>query len=605
MPDNSEEMKPVPLSKVTVVEGDASPDVLTAIILEGDRMSAWTNSNAVSPPYDPDALLAVVVNSSVLPQCVEGMVIGCDGFGHRLDPVFDTSDREIKDKVRAAIILEREADADEVARERKVKPGKEPKPVEVDTEVAEQEINDRIARLERETRKQMFKAEAWFEECCTDYPFEELRRRKTRDREQVGQGAIEISRDSRGDPETLGYIPGHTIYPVEGMSPWMELEEKFKVSPISSRVRMRKRRFRTYVQVVKGTIDAPVYFKQFGDPRTVSRITGKAYKDPAAMKKAEPKAPAANELLYFPIHSPSTVVGVPRWVGQIRNVEGMRAAEETNYLYFDNKSVPVGAWICENGTLGPSMSQALIDYMKGVKGRDAFHRSVVIELAVEPHGRDETPPDKRLRWESFMSDQRTDAAFLEYCKACRDQVGSAFRLPPLLRGEAPSELTRANSYASLEFAEQQVFAPERRAFDWVINKYIMPSIGCELVKFTSKGPVTADAESVSAAVQIFATQGGLVPGDVRKAAAQVLSMDLPPIEQDWVKQPLALTLAGYASALATGDQVQQEQAMTQVEAALGRALDRKDVKITRITPTDELLGDIGLPGGVPKISTGE
>ena len=109
---------------------------------------------------------------------------------------------------------------------------------------------------------------------------------------------------------------------------------------------------------------------------------------------------------------------------------------------------------------------------------------------------------------------------------------------------------------------------------------------------------------MSAAVQIFATQGGLVPADVRKAAASVLAMDLPPIDADWTKQPLALTLAGYAQAMATGNPAQQEHAVTNVEAALSRVLDRK-VKITNITPMDELLGDIGLPGGVPKDSTGE
>ena len=83
-----------------------------------------------------------------------------------------------------------------------------------------------------------------------------------------------------------------------------------------------------------------VYFKSFGDPRVISRSTGRVFSDIAALKAAKPDDGPATELLHFAIHSPRSPYGVPRWVGTLLCVLGSRQMEEVNFLYFENKSVP-------------------------------------------------------------------------------------------------------------------------------------------------------------------------------------------------------------------------------------------------------------------------
>ena len=48
----------------------------------------------------------------------------------------------------------------------------------------------------------------------------------------------------------------------------------------------------------------------------------------------------ATEILHFRVHNPRSAYGVPRWIGNLLAVLGSRQAEEVNFLYFENKSVP-------------------------------------------------------------------------------------------------------------------------------------------------------------------------------------------------------------------------------------------------------------------------
>jgi capsid portal protein len=70
-------------------------------------------------------------------------------------------------------------------------------------------------------------------------------------------------------------------------------------------------------------------------------------------------------------------------------------------------------------------------------------------------------------------------------------VGSAFRLPKLLRGES-KDFNRATAESALRFAEDQVFQPERDEFDFLMNRRLLADMGIRFWRFRSQTPVTRD-----------------------------------------------------------------------------------------------------------------
>lgn len=510
-----------------------------------DQAETWTNNGAVTPRYVDRSLLGMVERSSILPQCLDAMAVGIDGWGHRFEPVIKISDDDVEDQVKAAIILEREADAREIAQ------AKGDEDWTVDYEIDDSEVKERLEILTRQLPIQKFRAETWFISAPSGAPFVELRQWMRNDQYSIGRGVLEIARDEIDYPVQIGYIPAHTLLPLAKKPPPTKIKTEVPVSPISKRKVNREVQFDIYVQQVG---NKRKYFKEFGDPRVVSQHTGKVYKTIKAMEKAEnkkkgsPKSIPATEVLYLPVHSPNSTAGEPPWVGQIPNVLGVRAAEEVNFDYFDNKAIPPGAWIVIGGMLDDPVRKLMEDHIrKKVKGRSNFHTPLIIELAAPQGARDQKVEQPKISWMSFRGDLDKDATHLKYDEASRDKVRGSFRLPRILTGDVQDALARANAYASVEFANTHVFSPPRTVFDWIINERLMPALGITLWKFVSNSPDTTDIEQVAKTTDVFANRGGITPADVRKIAADALNMELDPIDEPWSNVPLALTLAGFAA----------------------------------------------------------
>jgi capsid portal protein len=568
------------MAKRTTTSGDAGQRALLARAAGGSDEAgalraiqaddaAWAAAGAAKPYYPMAALLRIVDQSSILPQCIEAMAGGIDGWGHTFEPRVDIDAKDLDDQIRAAIVLEREADAREAALARGETDWT------ADYAVDDAEVRERRATLERQVHIQRFRAEAFFEACAvggsaTSAPWVELRRRMRRDQYAVGHGVLEVVRDATGDPAQVGYVPAHTILPRAKQPPPVVVDVEVPVSPIATRTVKRRVEFQHYVQQV-GT--RMVYFKDFGDPRVVSGATGEIYKSAAALHSAEDKRDTkvaeATEVLYFPLHSPLDPAGLIPWGGQVPNVLGLRAAEEVNYSWFDDKCVPPGAWIITGGMLEANVKAALEDHIStNIKGRANYYRPLIIELVAPSGVRGEKVEQPKVQWLSFRADLQDDATHQAYTASARDNVRSAFRLPKMLTGDVQADLTRANAYASLEFADTHVYTPPRRAFDWVMNTTLLPALGITLYRFVSLGPDLTDPETITQVIDVAAKHGGALPGDVRAVANRLLPVPLPPYaDAPWTQQPLALTLAGFAA-----DQlgVPADQVGREVLAAFGR-----------------------------------
>jgi len=513
---------------------------------------AWQKCQAVDAPYDPESMLSFVEMTPHLQPCIEAYCQNIDGFGHYADVVEpwmeNLSSEEAQTAIRAALEIEAWLTARDATTEaqRTNENAEETQPAEV----TEEEVNAARDALETDIRRERYLFDAWFKSCVSDSSFVMLRKKVREDRESHGWGCIEILRDGAGFPRRLCYVPAYTVRPiVDTGEDNVKVTELDKVTPLSKGSEITiTRRFRRYVQNVNGEWR---YFRSIGDPRIVSNLSGVVYTEEGdkdskkaleRMFKAEPDAVQANELWWISRHSARTPCPGPRWQGNLLQVLGGREADEQNYAWFKNGTIPPGVLIVDKDA--KKIESAIRDAQRGAGSKN---RLVVIEgkttqtAVIDPTNR---MPLSTISYQSFRADQPMDQVFGEYDKRNGDRIGSSFRLSSVLRGHTPPDLNRATAMAALYQAEQQVFAPEREEFDWAVNKFIMPEIGIRFLRFVSNTPPTRTPDEIIAA--LTADNGtSLLPGERRDALSGVLGTDLADVQkEDWAKQPSAYTLAG-------------------------------------------------------------
>ena len=342
-------------------------DVADSARLEAeDAASVFQSAGALEPPYDPTALCLLVEHSNALRQNLDAYAVNIDGFGHRFDPAIDFKDEDADARVADTIFLERYA-----ARERgELEEG-------LTLEATDEEVSARKRALMHLARVERARLQSFFDFCCFDHSFVDLRRRTRQDLETTGNAFWEVLRDGRGELARLVYVPSHTVrlMPIDPTP--VEVIDRVQVSPVSFESIPARRRTRRFVQVHGAD---RVYFKAFGDPRVISKHTGEAHQSAEQLRRTDSNDAPATELLHFAIHSPRTPYGVPRWVGALLAVLGSRQMEEVNYLYFENKSVPPLALLISGGRLSESSVPRIERFIEeNLKGKSNFHKILILE----------------------------------------------------------------------------------------------------------------------------------------------------------------------------------------------------------------------------------
>jgi PBSX family phage portal protein len=492
-----------------------------------DVSTAFAAAGALQPPYDPEALCLLVEHSNSLRQNVDAYATNIDGNGFRFEPAIDFDAEDARQKVADALMLERIA-----AREAGTLP--EGMPITPSAE----ETSSRLVELRQLARVERARLDSFFDFACFDHSFVDLRRRTRQDLEVTGNAFWEVLRDGKGDLARLVYVPSYTVRLLPLDREAVEVRERVRVSPISFDTVSARRRLRRYVQIQGAE---RVYFKSFGDPRVVSRSTGRIFPDVAALRAAQPDDGPATELLHFAIHSPRSPYGVPRWVGTLLSVLGSRQMEEVNYLYFENKSVPPMALLVSGGRLSEASVPRIERFIEeNLKGKANFHKILILEadgVGTGDGGR------AKIELRPLTDAQQQDALFQVYDERNIDKVGSAFRLPRLLRGES-KDFNRATAESALRFAEDQVFQPERDEFDFLMNRKLLADMGIRFWRFRSQTPVTRDPERMTEMVERLVRVGVLTPEEGRLLAGDIFNREFRKIGDDWTKRPITLTLAG-------------------------------------------------------------
>jgi PBSX family phage portal protein len=322
----------------------------------------------------------------------------------------------------------------------------------------------------------------------------------------------------------------------------IDVPERRRVSPVTYEVAPARVRVRKFVQIQD---HVRIYFKQFGDPRIVSKLTGVVFPTVEALLEKRPDDAPATEMIHFNVHSPRSPYGVPRWIGTLLCVLGSRESEEVNYLYFSNKSVPPLALLVSGGRLSEASVPRIQNFIEEhLKGKKNFHKILILEA---DGGGAHTPANDqaraRIELRPLTEAQQQDALFQNYDQRNLDKVGGSFRLPRLLRGEG-QDFNRSVADAQLRFAEDQVFQPERDEFDFFLNRKLLSDLRIRFWRFRSQTPLARDPERLTDMVEKLVRVGVLVPDEGRTLANDIFNREFRRIKDDWTKRPITLTLAG-------------------------------------------------------------
>jgi PBSX family phage portal protein len=403
-----------------------------ALTVEDDPWVNNVNTNGVvtiTPTYSPARLALLVQQNNILGQCIGSMEVNIDGTGYKIEPrIPDTKadpQNPKKDSSKAAV-------------------------------------------------------EGFFEEVYPGMSFVTLRRAIRRDLETTGNGYMEVIRDNSGELSLLNYLDAKLVRLMKLGDPIVVDRTLIRgEKEVNVKILKRERRFCMMI----GT--RVRYFKEYGSTRVLDCTTGKWAGDPAApgttqdalsfdtQNVAVDPSNAATEIIHFTVDPDvMTSYGVPRWVNQIPSVLGSRKAEEFNLEFFNNGGVPPAMIFVQGGSISPD-SRALMDSYLKAQAKNK-QRMVMFEI-YSTSGDLTSAAGVKVSVERFGTERQNDSMFEKYDDKCAQRIRGAFRLPPIFLGLS-QDYNFATAQTTYMVAEAQVFEPERKEFDEIINNTVMREI---------------------------------------------------------------------------------------------------------------------------------
>ncbi|MGE9880292.1 phage portal protein [Bacillus velezensis] len=457
----------------------APPAETTKQIYADEFADHYTENMIMEPPYNLKELKMIAEYSTMLQQCVDAYRTNILGFGFDMRYTKDINSHEVDPEEKAAADKEW------------------------------QQLEEFIKHLHFDES-----AETLLGFCLED-------------REKTGNGYIEVIRNGKNQPAGIEYMAAEYVRVCKLSDP---IEVPFKYFESGQLKTMkRQKRFRKYAQMIDGRV---IYFKEYGDPRTLNLETGQ-------YEASTPIEKQANEVVHFKIGSGA--YGKPRWIGHIVNLYGARKAEELNFMYFkQGRHIPAAITI-ENGMLSEDSYKQLQDYMNGLEGVENSHKFLLLEAegiakGKNIHGDEEIVPVK-VDIKSLAEILQEDALFLEYDQKSRDKIRSAFRLPPIYTGEA-QDYNRATADTARKITEEQVFQPERKILTGRLNALFLNDLEIHKVELQLKGPDFQDPLEIAKVLTPFITAGAVSPNDLRDLAGRVLGKTLEEWPEEEYNRPI-------------------------------------------------------------------
>lgn len=449
-----------------------------------ERSDSIVSQELVKPPFDPLVLAQLPENSSELGKCVEAMEVNIEGFGGRIQSVLP--------KQLSQTLLG----------------------------VGTEEDTDEQKQLRSEYMSEWFKLDSLFNNPNPDDNLTTLRRKVRKDLESTGNGYWEIVKPDALSSEIscINYVPSHCIRlgkldKKEIIVTIKQLQPDFTIKS-----RVFRKRFRKFAQIVG--INKLIWFKEWDDPRVMDKRTGEWLSLEEAAKL--PKKFHATGLMWFKIHSSRTPYGIPRFIGNLFEVFGSRAASEINFITFKNNNIPSMAVLVSGGMLTDATVNRIEEFVnhniKKSQNRSAF---LILEADPGDDGLGNTGQVK-VEIKPLTSEQHSDELFQNYDKNNREKIREAFRLPAIYVGRGDVK----DSPDSRKLADEQIFSPERDEMDRRINQLVI-SMGIKYWRFKSNTPSVTDDNSLVNVLSSAERSGAMSPNLGREILSAILNKELP------------------------------------------------------------------------------
>lgn len=347
-----------------------------------------------------------------------------------------------------------------------------------------------------------------------------------KDREAIGIAYIEVIRNNIGEVVQIEHIAEpHSVEMTVGLEPYIEYDYIYKGKDIK-----RKKKFKMYKQTIGGNV---VYYKEFGDPRTLNKNTGE-YVDSLEDELT------ANELIEFKVGT--LPYGKVRWIGQTISVDGARRAELLNNNYFRKGRHTPMMIIIKGGCLTEDSKTKLKEYMNNIEGEKGQHGFLVLEAEnfdkpIPGFDADEKKPEIEIK--DLASILQKDELFQEYLNNSRRKTQSAFLLPDLYVGYT-TDFNRATAQTAMEVTEKQVFQPEREALAWIINNKLLNGYGFKYVEVQFNAPDITNPDDIANILNVTNAAGGLTLNMAKELTNKTLGREAEPYDDSIGNMPLAL-----------------------------------------------------------------
>jgi PBSX family phage portal protein len=440
------------------------------------------NNVEMRPVYQFGILDGLFSKSNVLRQCVDAMVTNIAGFGYRVVPYDE--DVDIDPRERATLM-------------------------------------------------------SWIKHANTDRSLVQENRAQIYEFEKYGLRYLEVIRNITGRPTLLRHVPVSTVRILSRQKTPVRVTKT--VLRGGSRVSVAElKRFRKYVQRIGATV---VYFKEYGDPRTMDYRTGE-YQSKAGGKI--PDKYRATELMHHKQDS-EDVYGIPRWCSMFKIILGSAEAEECNLRYFEDNMVPAAIITISGGRLtADSFNEIRRVAEEGGLGKQ---NQLMLLEAIPETGGIEDHGVAHISIERLADSRPSDGLFSVYDVANQNKVRSCFRLPPVLLGQS-QDVSFATANVSTFVAEMQVFQPQRMAHDdWLNNSFVNSELGLGLrtVKLESKGPPLTNPGEVVNALTAANAMGALTPRSAISIINEQMQVSIPLYPEkgqdgwmDWMDLPIQI-----------------------------------------------------------------
>lgn len=351
-------------------------------------------------------------------------------------------------------------------------------------------------------------------------------------REIYGIAYLEVIRNVGGEVSQIEFVRDTpSMRMTKPLEPYQTAEFFYK-----GRVETRQKKYKKYRQQVNGQT---VYFKEFGDKRIMDNRTGE-YVEKLDIQYQ------ANEIIEFPIGT--MPYGEVRWIGQILSVDGARKAEFLNNNYFENgRHTPLMIMV-KGGTLSEESFQKLQVYMDGIKGEAGQHAFIVLETEAADNtaGFEESKVDIEVK--DLAAILQKDELFQNYIDNNRRKAQSAFLLPDLYVGYT-TDFNRATAQTAMEVTEKQVFQPERKSLEWVINNKLLNEYGFRHVEAYFLAPDISNPDDLTKILTICNAAGGLTPNKAKQIALEALGEVSEDFPEEWGDVPLSVSQSQQAASM--------------------------------------------------------